>query len=155
MIPAEVTAITTNNPLVVLALRVSAAHRHLHVSFQGIQTTFYMDFILIWMPPCIQHLCSHPECCRNFWLNRAAHRGTPLFFPTPHTPHSTCFFSFLKEQWTRGKVLYSPDHQSIAISDRKIRNRSPKRSFYYSCFHWKNMSTEVYDEFKIHYTEKH
>lgn len=108
MVPAEVTPITTNNPLLMLVLCCT--------QISPCTIPWDTDYFLHGAAPCIQHLWSHPEFCRNFWLQCAAHSHS----------HSTGFFSFLKShEW--GTKCYTP----------RSPVHSPKKSFYYFCFHLK------------------
>lgn len=126
LIPAEVTAITTNNPLL-LVVSVCCTD------------------------PSMGHSMGHTLLCTWSCLLHSAPLGTPrilhefqaagcssLRHSSVHS-HSTCaslqgLISFLKEPWTRGKVLHSPDHQFIAVPDRKIRNRAKREAFTISVF---------------------
>lgn len=79
-------------------------------------------------------LCSHPECCVSFWLHRAAHSGTALFIPTPHLPHSTCFFPFPNEpagtNHERGAKCYTAQSTSPLLFQIEKQGTEAKREVF-------------------------
>lgn len=127
LIPAEVTAITTNNPLLLVV---------------SVCCTQIPPWATPWDTLCFAHgaasLHSAPLGTPRILHEFLAAGCSSLRHSSVHS-HSTCaslhgLLSFLKEPWTRGKVLHSPDHQVIAVPDRKIRNRAKREAFTISVF---------------------